>query len=501
MLAIAGSLLAIGSMQAQNSTPPATSSTRDSLQSLNKNAIAYITPGQGKAAGKGGFWGYAFGDFAYMGKGDSAGRGTKQQYKGLGQQGQNTNPNALEFRRVYLGYDYNINSKFSAYALMAYEGDQDVNDNRTVYLKYIYFKWKNIFKGSELRVGNQATQSFAADYNTEPLMEYRSVEKTILDMHGIDGSADMGITLQGHLWTAKPTDVNIAPTFIGYSIMMGDNSGNNPVPGFTNAISTSLGGASTSSISSSVPTISQKTGKDTTINVTTTTKQTLNPFNQTDDNAKKFRSLLFVNMLDNALTIGTYNDYINYGNYYYGTSKGYQKAVMTNKVYAVYNAKWFGLGFEWFQQNMTNGEIETTFDSKTQTTYDTTNAVQTGISIFAHGTIIQNTLNIFARYDMYTADNNYSYTYNAASTLTNHATETFQTAFTNLGGGITSFTATPTYKESYMNVGLDWTPTKDKKVHIMPNVWYYAIKNAYGSDQLASSNYMFYRISFLFAFN
>src|SRR5579863_8193203 len=145
MFALAGSILAIGSTQAQQSV-------KDSLMSLNKNAIQQICPGQGHAAGSSGFWGYAFGDYAYMAKGDSAGRGTKQQYKGLGQNatGQATHQNAFEIRRAYLGYDYKINDKFSAYALLAYEGDQDVSDNRTVYLKYMYFKWKGIFKGSDL---------------------------------------------------------------------------------------------------------------------------------------------------------------------------------------------------------------------------------------------------------------------------------------------------------------------------------------------------------------
>jgi len=278
MFAVAGSLLAIGSIQAQ--------SNKDSLQNLNKNAIQQICPGQGHAAGDRGFWGYAFGDYAYMGHGDSAGRGTKQQYKGLGAASTNQlNPNAFEIRRAYLGYDYKINSKFSAYALLAYEGDQDVNDDRTVYLKYMYFKWKNIWKGTDLKVGQQATNSFASDYNTEPLLGYRSVEKTIMDMHGVDGSSDMGVTLQGKIWTNKGGDTSKVPLFIGYSAMIGDNSGNNPVAGFTGT-TTSLSGSTVSSSTSSVTVISPKTLKDTTIAVTTTTTVALNPFQGLTDKAK-----------------------------------------------------------------------------------------------------------------------------------------------------------------------------------------------------------------------
>jgi len=492
MFALAGSLLAIGNTQAQQ-----TQSQRDSLLSLQRNAISMITPGEGKAAGQSGFWGYAFGDYAYMAKGDSAGRGTKQQYKGLGagpavNGAQNLNPNAFEIRRAYLGYDYMINKHFSAYALLAYEGDQDVSDNRTVYMKYMYVKWKNIFKGSDLKIGQQATNSFASAYNTEPLLGYRAVEKTIMDMHGVDGSSDMGLTLEGRIWTSHAMDTTQVPLFIGYSAMIGDNSGNNPVAGFTGN-ATSLSGATITSTSTSTTT-SSVVGTYTTV-TTTKTSAVLNPFNETTDNAKKIRFNAYVNCLNTALTVGIYGDYINYGNSYYGTATGYQHAVMTQKVYAAYNQKWFGIGVEWFAQTMTNGEVEATYNNTTgKVTNDTTTAEQTGMSIFAHGTIIPSTLNIFARYDMYTADNKFSYTYDAASTLANHASEAFSEGFSNTSG------VTP-YKETFINAGLDWTPTKDKKVHIMPNVWYYGIKNAYGSDNLANANYMLYRVTFLFAFN
>ena len=545
MFALAGSLLAVGSIEAQQ-----TQSQRDSLLGLQRNAISLITPGEGKAAGKSGFWGYAFGDYAYMAKGDSAGRGTKQQYKGLGTptvSGANTqpsNPNAFEIRRAYLGYDYSINSHFSAYALLAYEGDQDVSDNRTVYLKYMYFKWKNIWKNTDLKVGQQATNSFASAYNTEPLMGYRSSEKTIMDMHGIDGSSDMGIALEGRIWTAHAKDSSKVPLFIGYSAMVGNNSGNNPVAGFTGN-ATSLSGSSittnntvtsTSTNSpSSITYISPATGKDTTVTIKTTTTttvtsvstQSVNPFNYTTDNAKKYRGQLYVNALNNALTVGVYMDYINYGAVNMGvnptatlksdktdySSTVFQKAVQTSKVYAAYNSKWFGIGGEYFMQTMKNGEIETYASTtytdpvtKTKTvtplgTNDTTTAEQMGYSIFAHGTILPGTLNIYARYDSYTPDTKYSYSAVGSLPANTTSSSLLKESFTSAMSNVSNSANGNYYKESFMNVGLDWTPTKDKKIHVMPNLWYYAIKGAYGSDQLASSNYMLYRVTFLFAFN
>ncbi|HTB05549.1 MAG TPA: hypothetical protein VK806_01265 [Bacteroidia bacterium] len=448
MLGLAASLLALGGAKAQTTTPPTTPMTATNAQ-LSSNAISEITNGAGTAAPGGNLWGYVFGDYAYAAHGDSAGRGTKMQYKGIdsrvaGNPGQNQN--AFEVRRAYLGYNYNINSKFSAYALLAYEGDYDVNNNRTVYLKYIYFKWKNIFKGSDLKIGQQATNSFANAYNTEPLMGYRSSEKTIMDMHGVDGSSDMGLTLEGKVVKFKPADSTKTPSFIGYSVMVGDNSGNTPVPVFT--------GAGTAT-------------------------------NATSDINKKYRANVYFNTLNGALTLGLYTDYINYGATYYTKSSFYQNATQTMKGYLVYNSQWFGIGVEYFMQTNKNGEIET-FATKAEGTNDTTDAKQNGISIFAHGTIIQNKLNIFARYDMYTPDADYSNT--TGETFTSHMTNV-----SNAGNG-------NSYKETFINAGLDWSPTMDKRVHFMPNIWYYGIANGTGSGALKSDNYMIYRITFLAAF-
>jgi hypothetical protein len=173
-------------------------------------AIAGSVKVQAQTATPGGkLWGYAFGDFAYVGHGDSAGRGNGGlQYKGLG----NNQPapptwssgeNAFDLRRVYLGYDYTINDKFSATTLLAYEGNADANGNNVPFLKNAYFTWKNIFPKSNLIVGQQPTSPFATANQTEALWGYRSVEKTIMDLRKVDGSTDMGIALTGKIWEGK----------------------------------------------------------------------------------------------------------------------------------------------------------------------------------------------------------------------------------------------------------------------------------------------------------
>ena len=207
---------------------------------------------------------------------------------------------------------------------------------------------------------------------------------------------------------------------------------------------------------------------------------------------------LYGNLLNGALTIGVYADYINYGNFYYGTAKGYQHAVMTEKAYISFNHKWFGIGAEWVQQTYKNGEYEVV-NAKGSGTNDTVDAMQSGISVFAYGNIIQNRLSVFFRYDMYTADKNYNYSYNAATVSAKNPYGA-NTAYTDLASNLSGSANGNSFKETFISAGIDWSPLKDKKLHIMPNLWMYQIKNAYGSDALASATYSIYRLTFLFAF-
>ena len=57
------------------------------------------------AENTGRLWGYAFGDFAYKGHSDSLSRGGSNQYSGVP-----VNRTMFQFRRIYLGYDFNISN-------------------------------------------------------------------------------------------------------------------------------------------------------------------------------------------------------------------------------------------------------------------------------------------------------------------------------------------------------------------------------------------------------
>src|SRR6516165_6732776 len=67
----------------------------------NDSAFKAMTPNSGR------LWGYAFGDVFYKPHSDTLNRGGQNQYTGIA-----PNTTAFQFRRIYLGYDFNISKKF-----------------------------------------------------------------------------------------------------------------------------------------------------------------------------------------------------------------------------------------------------------------------------------------------------------------------------------------------------------------------------------------------------
>ncbi len=330
-------------------------------------ASANLAHAQADFKPSGNLWGYVFGDYYYKSHSDSLGRGGGNvTYKG------NSIPNnAFQIRRAYLGYDYNITSKFSAYAVLANEGNLDASGQNTVYVKYAYLKWNNIFKNSNLLIGQIATPSFATGMNTEPLWGYRSIERTIMDLHGNDGSSDLGISLQGKAWEQKNAPDTLKPTFVGYNVLIGNNSSAKPET----------------------------------------------------DMFKKFRGTLFVSTLKQALTVGVYADFNR------TQLSPYHKETTTFKGYAHYNAKFVKVGVEYFQQTSMNGDVYTVKPSASKQ-YAAT--VQTGLSVFVTGNIIKEKLSYFARVDMYNGDANYNNnnTYSASTIGINDGFGAFSSALT-----------------------------------------------------------------------
>ncbi|MDP4221464.1 MAG: hypothetical protein Q8916_01740 [Bacteroidota bacterium] len=134
------------------------------------------------------------------------------------------------------------------------------------------------------------------------------------------------------------------------------------------------------------------------------------------------------------------------------------------KLYVAYTTVPLTVGFEGFMYNTTNGIVDTVVATKTPETHD----IKTiGLSFFATAQIIPNSLNAFARYDMFNPTGGLPFTgviYANAST---------PLGFIGSGAALST-------KENFFVVGLDYTPYKN--VHIMPNVWY----NSYSSQPVGN---------------
>lgn len=151
---------------------------------------------------KGKFSGYAFGDYFYN---------ISSPTSGL------SDLNGIQFRRIYLTYDYAISETFSSRFRL--EADQTANssDGKVgTFVKDAYLQWKNIFDGSDLVFGIQPTPGSEV---AESVWGNRFLEKTIMDLRGIVSSRDMGIALKGKL-----TDDGM----FKYWLLFGNGSGNKP---------------------------------------------------------------------------------------------------------------------------------------------------------------------------------------------------------------------------------------------------------------------------------
>ena len=288
-------------------------------------------------------WGYAFGDYAYKSHSDSLNRGGSNQYSGFPK-----SKSAFSFRRIYLGYDYNITKKFSAELLLAAEdnfnqtsatgvssisGDLLTNNKIAFYIKLANIRWKNIWKGTDLVLGQLNTPAFSL--LTEKVWVYRSIERTIADVRRTP-SFDMGATLQGK-FDAKGN--------YGYDLMVGNGTGAKPE----------------------------------------------------NDKYKWFYGDVFAMFLDKKLVFDLYADYerLNW-------VEGFHHSRNMIKGFAAYNTPAFTIGVEAFVNNENKDVVGFRGAGK-----DTLDAKSTGLSAYVHGDIIKSKLRYFVRYDTYNPDTKY----------------------------------------------------------------------------------------------
>ena len=134
--------------------------------------------------------------------------------------------NAFQLRRAYFTYDDDISADFTtrfrleadqgAGTSTAVSGDELAGGKIAPFVKDAYLTWKNIFSGSNLTFGIQPTPAYDV---SETAWGYRSLEKTIGDLHGLVSSRDLGVSLKGKI---------TADGMFNYWLMWGNNSGNTP---------------------------------------------------------------------------------------------------------------------------------------------------------------------------------------------------------------------------------------------------------------------------------
>jgi hypothetical protein len=300
-----------------------------------------------KSSGK--IWGYAFGDYAYKLHADSALRGM-QQYSGLPQ-----NYNSFNFRRIYLGYDYQFTPNISSQILLAHESGFESNPgstdalpdgNSSVYVKAINLSFKNIIPRATIVVGQQATPTYAT--LSEHIWGYRSIEKTIADVRGVSSSTDLGLGVFGKIGKNEN---------VGYDVMIGNSNG---------------------------------------------AKLENNKY-------KKIYTSLYFYFLDKKLVLQ--------GNYEHDrtASEPLQKDINNFRAFVAYKTSTTTIGIEAFTQLKTNNiyYLKGIGDS----VY--TDVASSGISLYLTQQLTKNKLNFFARVDFYNPDTKYNSKNNYASGYNN----------------------------------------------------------------------------------
>lgn len=389
-------------------------------------------------------WGYTFGDFYYDAHADKTNRGPETNYAGVPQY-----RNAFQFRRIYLGYDYEITKKFKAEFLLASEpsantgaasatttpttplsinnGDNLADNKMAFYIKNINLRVRDLWNGTDFVIGEMSTPGFALNEPgtnaptslAEATWSYRSIEKTVTDFHK-NNSYDVGAALQG---TFDPATKNY-----GYVLMVGNN----------------------------------------------TQANLLSAANANTGFYKIFYGDIWAKFLDKKLYVDFYSDYAKTGPSSTPIPGGQEHSMY--KLFASYNAKPITIGAEYYIQNIASGVTNTTTGSAEDATVH-------GLSVWVRGPITK-TLNYFARYDNYNPDSKFN------------GADVYATTFnTNYGS------YNPFYKEDFYTAGLDYNPTKN--VHFEPNFWlvnYKDQRNTTTAGFVPNDHTLVFRLTFFYTF-
>ncbi|MBS1933097.1 MAG: hypothetical protein JST96_03790, partial [Bacteroidetes bacterium] len=139
----------------------------------------------------------------------------------------------------------------------------------------------------------------------------------------------------------------------------------------------------------------------------------------------------------------------------------------------------FTIGSEGFINGLKQCEVGTNGAVK-----DTLDGRSTGITFYAHATLVKNKLKAWVRYDLYNPNTKYNNTtYSKYAAL-----YTVSTSYE------------PNNKERFLSFGFDYMPVNN--VHIMPNIWYnkYIGQQANLTGSAAHDHDLVWRMTFYFTF-
>jgi len=306
----------------------------------NDSAFRAGVPNSGRV------WGYIFGDYFHKSHADSLNRGGNNQYTNV-----KKDQDEFQFRRIYIGYDYNIAKNFSAEFLFAAEddfttGDLLQNNKFTPYIKFANLRWKNfLFKGNDLVFGLQPTPAFP--YMTENLFTYsRPIERTITDIRRTP-SFDFGLGLQGRFNTADKS------VTYGYNLLVANGTSAKP-----QALNGTL--------------------------------------------YKWFYGDVYVGFLKNHLILDAYADYQRQ-NWVAGPHGHSYRQMLKGSI--VWVDKKFRVGVEGYSNKLAQAEAATR-----GAIVDTLDGTATGLSLYGHYNLIGSKFSVFARYDFYNPNTKYDNT-------------------------------------------------------------------------------------------
>ncbi|HTR97256.1 MAG TPA: hypothetical protein VMH61_05090 [Candidatus Acidoferrales bacterium] len=125
--------------------------------------------------------------------------------------------NGFQIRRVYFQVDNDLSIKYSSRFRLEADGKSLTSDGKIgVAVKAAYLQARSLLPRADGFFGLMSTPTWE---NAEEFWSYRSIEKTIGDFRGIAPSADLGAELKGFF---------DAQHVVGYTVMIGDGSGQKP---------------------------------------------------------------------------------------------------------------------------------------------------------------------------------------------------------------------------------------------------------------------------------